>query len=246
MFWWSCSRISHLIKIFITGSTIPLSSWNPRPCLDPCKRVSNSPICLHSSLKTITINPKLQSLWRLGNLQPSAESSLGAFWARIRSGRSVCDGTQNVKRYRYFFSGTKFFRYRYQYFFQYQIFLISVPRLFSDTKFYLYRFPDFFPVRICTDTGSDTTKKMKNSRYRKFPGTGTSHSEGGPFPFDWKVLTYLQTLQRQAPVCPFRCSHIICYHQFWKSFKTWCKSFTPRFQRSLPVRHLATSQWPFS
>ena len=27
----------------------------------------------------------------------------------------------------------------------------------------------FFPVPIFSDTGSDTTKKMKNSRYREFP-----------------------------------------------------------------------------
>ena len=33
------------------------------------------------------------------------------------------------------FSGTKYFRYRYRYFFRYQIFPIPVPRLFSDTKF---------------------------------------------------------------------------------------------------------------
>ena len=46
---------------------------------------------------------------------------------------SVCDGTQNVKRYRYwyFFSDTKYFWYRSRYFFCYQIFPILVPRLFS-------------------------------------------------------------------------------------------------------------------
>ena len=65
---------------------------------------------------------------------------------------AVCDGTQNVKRYRYFFSGTKYFRYRYQYFFQYQkfsdngsktflryqIFPIPNPRLFSGTNVFRY------------------------------------------------------------------------------------------------------------
>ena len=36
----------------------------------------------------------------------------------------VCDSTQNVKRYRYwyFFSGTKYFWYRYRYFFRYYFF----------------------------------------------------------------------------------------------------------------------------
>ena len=68
-----------------------------------------------------------------------------------------------------FFSGTKCFRYRYRYFFRYQIFPIPVPRLFSGTKFFRYRFRYFFPVPIFSDTGSDTTKKMKNSRYREFP-----------------------------------------------------------------------------
>ena len=83
---------------------------------------------------------------------------------------AVCDGTQNSKRYRYRFSGTKYFRYRYQYFFQYQIF----PRLFSDTKFYRYRFRDFFPIPNFTDTGSETLSGTKFFRYgfwyhKKFP-----------------------------------------------------------------------------
>ena len=73
------------------------------------------------------------------------------------------------------FSGTKYFRYRYRYFFRYQIFPIPVPRLFSDTKFDRYRFRDFFPVPNFSDTGSDTTIKMKNSRYRYLYGTGTHY-----------------------------------------------------------------------
>ena len=62
------------------------------------------------------------------------------------------------------FSGTKYFRYRYRYFFRYQIFPIPVPRLFSGTKFYRYRFRYFFPVPNFYDTGSDTTRKNE-----KFP-----------------------------------------------------------------------------
>ena len=50
--------------------------------------------------------------------------------------------------------------------FRYQIFSIPVLRLFSGTKFFRYRFRDFFLVPIFFDTGSDTTKNMKNSRYR--------------------------------------------------------------------------------
>ena len=60
-------------------------------------------------------------------------------------------------------------RFQFQDFFRYQIFPIPVPRLFSGTKFFRYRFRDFFPVPIFFDTGSDTTKNMKNSRYREFP-----------------------------------------------------------------------------
>ena len=73
------------------------------------------------------------------------------------------------------FSGTKYFRYRYRYFLRYQIFPIPVPRLFSDTKFDRYRFRDFIPVPNFSDTGSDTTIKMKNSRYRYLYGTGTHY-----------------------------------------------------------------------
>ena len=54
-------------------------------------------------------------------------------------------------------------------FFRYQIFPIPVPILFSGTKFFRYRFRYFFPVPIFSDTGSGTTKKIKNSRYREFP-----------------------------------------------------------------------------
>ena len=71
------------------------------------------------------------------------------------------------------FSGIKYFRYRYRYFLRYQIFPIPVPRLFSDTKFDRYRFRDFSPVPNFSDTGSDTTRKMKNSRYRYLYSTGT-------------------------------------------------------------------------
>ena len=92
----------------------------------------------------------------------------------------MCDGTQNVERYRYFFryqifsipipvlfSGTKFFRYRFRDFFRYQIFPIPVPRLFSGTNIFRYRY-------------------RYHQKNEKFPvlgisGTGTSHSA-------WKCL----------------------------------------------------------
>ena len=62
---------------------------------------------------------------------------------------AVCDGTQNVKqyRYRYFLSGTKYFRYPYRYLFRYQIFPILVPR--------------FFPIPNSTDTDSETFSGTK-------------------------------------------------------------------------------------
>ena len=66
----------------------------------------------------------------------------------------VCDGTQNVERY------------RYRYFFRYQIFPIPVLRLFSDTKFYRYRFRDFFRYQIFPIPVPIPPEKIKNSRYR--------------------------------------------------------------------------------
>ena len=73
-------------------------------------------------------------------------------------------------------SGTKFFRYRFRYFFpvpnfsdtgsdtffRYQIFPIPVPRLFSGTNFFRYRF----------------RYHQKNEKFPVpgIPGTGTSHS----------------------------------------------------------------------
>ena len=86
----------------------------------------------------------------------------------VRTFPSVCDNTQNVKQYRYFFLVPNFL-IQIPVFFTYQIFPISVPRLFSGTKIFRYWFRDFFPVPNFSDTGSDTTKKMKNSRYREFP-----------------------------------------------------------------------------
>ena len=62
------------------------------------------------------------------------------------------DGTLNFKRY------------RYRYFFRYQIFTIPIPVLFSGTKFFRYRFRDFFPIPNFTDTGSETF-----FRYHIFP-----------------------------------------------------------------------------
>merc|ERR1712032_427440 len=90
---------------------------------------------------------------------------------------AVCDGTQNVGRYRYryFFPVLNIFDTDTVTFFRYQIFPIPVPRLFSDTKFDRYRYRDFFPVPNFSDTGSDTTIKIKNSRYRYLFGTGTHY-----------------------------------------------------------------------
>ena len=101
-----------------------------------------------------------------------------ALWANSLGGQpAVCDGTQNVGRYRYryFFPVLNIFDTDTGTFFRYQIFPIPVPRLFSDTKFDRYRFRDFFPVPNFSDTGSDTTIKMKNSRYRYLYGTGTHY-----------------------------------------------------------------------
>ena len=45
---------------------------------------------------------------------------------------------------------------------------------FSGTKFFRYRFRVFFPVPIFSDTGTDTTQKMKNSRYRSHSDPNTA------------------------------------------------------------------------
>ena len=97
----------------------------------------------------------------------------------------VCDGTQNVEwyRYRYFFPvpnisdtdtgpffGTNFFRYRSREFFP----IRNLTNTGSETFFPV---PDIFDTFSGTfigtkfsDTGSDTTRKMKNSRYRYLYG----------------------------------------------------------------------------
>ena len=60
------------------------------------------------------------------------------------------------------FSGTKYFRYRYQYFFRYQMFPIPVPRSFSNTKIYRYRFRDFFREHFFPISVPIPPEKMKN------------------------------------------------------------------------------------
>ena len=65
---------------------------------------------------------------------------------------TVCDGTQNVERY------------RYQDFFPVPNIFATDTGTFFGTKFYRYRFRDFFPVPNFSDTGSDTTRKNE-----KFP-----------------------------------------------------------------------------
>ena len=84
--------------------------------------------------------------------------------------QSVCDGTQNVERY------------RYRYFFRYQIFLIPIPVLFPVPNFFWYRFRDFFPVPNFSDTGSETFFQYQYfpipvpipPKKWKIPGTGNS------------------------------------------------------------------------
>ena len=70
---------------------------------------------------------------------------------------SVCDGTQNVKRYRYryFFSRYQIFTIPILVLFPVQIFSDTGSETFYGTKFYRYRFRDFFPV----PNFSDTTRK---------------------------------------------------------------------------------------
>ena len=61
---------------------------------------------------------------------------------------SLCDSTSNVMRY------------RYQYYFRYQIFLIPIPVLFSVPNFSNTGSQTFFPIPKCSDAGSDNTKKI--------------------------------------------------------------------------------------
>ena len=73
---------------------------------------------------------------------------------------------QNVKRYRYrYFFGTKFFQYRFRDFFPLPNSTDTGSETFCRYQFFQIPVPRLFPVPIC----SDTTKKMKNSRYREFP-----------------------------------------------------------------------------
>ena len=65
---------------------------------------------------------------------------------------AVCDGTQNVKRYRYFFPVLNIFDTDTGTFFSTKNFPITVPRLFSGTKFFQYRIRDFFQVPMFSDT----------------------------------------------------------------------------------------------
>ena len=65
---------------------------------------------------------------------------------------AVCGGTQNVKRYPYFFQVLNIFDTDSSTFCRYQIFPIPVPKLFSNTKF--------------TDTGSQTFSGNKFFRYQ--------------------------------------------------------------------------------
>ena len=119
----------------------------------------------------------------------------------------MCDGTKNVKqyRYRYFFPvtnifdtdtgtffGTKCFRYRFQDFFRYQILAIPVPRLFSGTKFFRYR------VRY-----HQKNKKIPVPvpiRYRYLYGTGTHYKSSKLQNFRDKI----QFLYQIFPICTYR------------------------------------------
>ena len=66
--------------------------------------------------------------------------------------QAVCDGTQNIKRY------------RYQYFFPVPNIFDTDTGPFFGTKLFRYRFRDFFPIPNFTDTGSETF-----FRYQIFP-----------------------------------------------------------------------------
>ena len=60
---------------------------------------------------------------------------------------AVCDGTQNVKRYRYFYPVPNIFN--------------TDTGTFFGTKFSRYRFRDFFPILNFNDTGSETFSGTK-------------------------------------------------------------------------------------
>ena len=66
-------------------------------------------------------------------------------------------------------SGIKFFRYLFRDFFPVPNFFDTGTDTFSRYQIFLIPVPRLFPVPICSDTRSDTTKKMKNSQYREFP-----------------------------------------------------------------------------
>ena len=86
--------------------------------------------------------------------------------------QSVCDGTKNVKRY------------RYRYFFPVPNVFDTNTGTFVGTKFFWYQFQDFFPIPNFTDTGSETFFWYQilpipvpiPPKKWKIPGTGMSHS----------------------------------------------------------------------
>ena len=91
----------------------------------------------------------------------------------------MCDGTENVKRYRYFYPVPNIFD--------------TDTGTFFGTKFSRYRFRDFFPILNFTDTGSETFFQYQifpiplSIPPEKFPvpgipGTGTSHSDAHTLP----------------------------------------------------------------
>ena len=85
------------------------------------------------------------------------------------SSEPVCDGTQNVKRY------------RYRYFFPVPNIFDTDTGTFFGTKFFRYRFRDFFPIPNFTDTGSETFFRYQiypipvpiPPEKKKIPGTDT-------------------------------------------------------------------------
>ena len=135
---------------------------------------------------------------------------------------AVCDGTQNVKRY------------RYRYFFPVPNIFDTDTGTFSGTKIFQYRFWDFFPILNFTDNGSETfsgtiffpkngsvttKKREKNSLYRyvTFWREVDQLERGGHLDIVWKVISIFwpKTLQILflSPTVPFK--------SLFKPFEIW-------------------------
>ena len=108
------------------------------------------------------------------------------------SPHSVCDGTQNVKRYRYCFPVPNIFD--------------TDTGTFSRDQIFQYRCRDFFPIPNFIDTGSETFSGTKLFRYRfqyhqkkwKIPSTCTCTSHSAAIQYNTIQCNPMQSITMES------------------------------------------------